>query len=172
MDQQRDGVTSVTVLVTGTAASRTSDFLHAISEFTVQSEPPPGSDRPARDLGRLALDRDLLLWLLAAPGAAAVEEPAAEREAGLIGAVLLVAPDRPEELPELREVLQALFRRTPGPYVVAVDGPGSDSEQVRSALGLDPHVPVLACDAADRSSVKAALLALLEELLRRFPRTD
>ena len=36
---------------------------------------------------------------------------------------------------------------------------------MRDALGLDPRVPVMPCDATDKESVKAVLLALLYAVL-------
>ncbi|MDQ1696996.1 MAG: uncharacterized protein QOJ03_2349, partial [Frankiaceae bacterium] len=36
-----------------------------------------------------------------------------------------------------------------------------DEQRVRDALDLEPDVPVVPCDATDRESVKAVLLALL-----------
>jgi len=37
---------------------------------------------------------------------------------------------------------------------------------LRDALDIDEHVPVLACDATDKESVKEVLLALLYSLLQ------
>jgi signal recognition particle receptor subunit beta len=53
--------------------------------------------------------------------------------------------------------------------VVAVNQfPGAKQYQVssvRTALDLDPDIPVLLCDARDRQSVKEVLITLLEYVL-------
>jgi signal recognition particle receptor subunit beta len=55
------------------------------------------------------------------------------------------------------------------PFVVALNrsaGLDPDEEaRVRDILDIDPDVPVVPCDATDRESVKAVLLALLYAVL-------
>jgi hypothetical protein len=38
---------------------------------------------------------------------------------------------------------------------------------VREALTIDPHVPVVACDARDRESTKQCLITLVEHAMRQ-----
>jgi uncharacterized protein len=61
------------------------------------------------------------------------------------------------------------FERRGLPFVVAVnvfDGSAHyDPEDVRVALDLDPHVPMVLCDARVRSSVKQVLITLVEHVL-------
>ena len=51
------------------------------------------------------------------------------------------------------------------PFVVALNRAAgmdpSDEDRVRAVLELDEDTPVVPCDATDRESVKAVLLALL-----------
>ena len=60
------------------------------------------------------------------------------------------------------------------PFAVAVncfDGARRcHPEDVRSALDLDPQVPVVLCDARQRSSARDVLIALIEHALRRLQR--
>jgi hypothetical protein len=42
---------------------------------------------------------------------------------------------------------------------------------VRLALDLDPGIPVVLCDARQRSSARDVLVALVEHALRRLQRT-
>ena len=55
------------------------------------------------------------------------------------------------------------------PFIVAhnlFDGDRSHSaEQVREALALRDAVPIVTCDARDRASTKATLIALVENVL-------
>ncbi|MEU2149235.1 ATP-binding protein, partial [Streptomyces globisporus] len=44
------------------------------------------------------------------------------------------------------------------------------TETVRAALDLDPEVPLLVCDARDRSSVRDVLVAVVEHALERAAR--
>lgn len=55
------------------------------------------------------------------------------------------------------------------PYVVAlnlfVDAPRYDLAEVRQALRVPGHVPLLTCDARDRYEVRQTLIALVEHVL-------
>jgi signal recognition particle receptor subunit beta len=65
------------------------------------------------------------------------------------------------------------FERRATPFIVAVncfDGAKRyDPEDVRIALDLDPHVPVVLCDARERESVKQVLITLVEHVLKQAP---
>jgi signal recognition particle receptor subunit beta len=60
------------------------------------------------------------------------------------------------------------------PYVVAlnqfVDAPRYEVAEVRMALRVPDHVPLLTCDARDRYEVRQALIALVEHVLSLRPR--
>ena len=64
-------------------------------------------------------------------------------------------------------------RQRDTPFVVAVNHFDSSYHypipEVRDALGLAPHIPVIDCDARNRESVKYALITLLQHVydLRR-----
>ena len=55
------------------------------------------------------------------------------------------------------------------PYVVALNRSSGlsepDERRIRDTLGLAPEVALLPCDATDKESVKAVLLALLYSVL-------
>ena len=42
-------------------------------------------------------------------------------------------------------------------------------EEIRGALDLDPHVPLVLCDARDRTSSRDVLLALIDHLMAARP---
>jgi uncharacterized protein len=84
---------------------------------------------------------------------------------GMLGYILLVDSDRPESLTEAQGILEAFRRMARVPFVVALNRSAgiapADEANVRTVLGLDDDVPLVPCDATDRESVKAVLLALL-----------
>jgi uncharacterized protein len=84
---------------------------------------------------------------------------------GMLGYVLLLDAERPESLAEAVGILAAFKKMAKVPFVVALnraegENPEADA-RVRAALDLDESVPIVACDATDRQSVKNVLLALL-----------
>jgi signal recognition particle receptor subunit beta len=61
------------------------------------------------------------------------------------------------------------------PFVVALNRPRAGprgEERVRSVLALADDVPVVPCDATDRESVKAVLLALLYSVVDSLDVTE
>ena len=119
----------------------------------------------AMDFGRVSLDPDLILYLFGTPGQHRFWFMWDDLVRGAIGAVVLVDTRR------LADCFPAIdyFEEAGLPFIVAVNGwdgdyPHSD-EEVREALTLAPHVPMVQCDARDRKSTKAALIALVEHAM-------
>jgi len=86
----------------------------------------------------------------------------------MLGYVLLIDASRPETLAEAESILAAFRRMAHVPFVVALNRSGEaelGEREVRDQLDLAPHVPVVACDATDKDSVKSVLLALLYSVL-------
>ncbi|WP_406141517.1 GTP-binding protein [Streptomyces sp. NBC_01089] len=119
----------------------------------------------AMDFGRITLKEDLVLYLFGTPGQDRFWFLWDELAQGALGAVVLADTRR------LEDCFAAVdyFERRSIPFTVAVncfDGatryPG---ETVRSALDLDPGVPVLMCDARDRETVKEVLVAVVEHAM-------
>jgi signal recognition particle receptor subunit beta len=88
---------------------------------------------------------------------------------GMLGYVLMLDASRPESADEARTILEAFRRMARVPYVVALnrsDGlDPAEEARVREILDLEPEIAVVPCDATDRESVKAVLLALLYAVL-------
>jgi signal recognition particle receptor subunit beta len=86
---------------------------------------------------------------------------------GAIGAVVLADARR------LADCFAAIdyFEHRRIPFVVADNrfNPARThgGDELRDALALGPEVPVVACDARDRASAKATLIALVEHALIR-----
>ncbi|WP_256093772.1 MULTISPECIES: ATP/GTP-binding protein [unclassified Streptomyces] len=120
-----------------------------------------GEGTVALDFGRLVLRPDLTVCLFGVPG---LERSAALCEdmcAGALGAVVLVDTGR---LAESFALVDRLEERAL-PFVVVVNrfaGPTAyTSEQVASALGLSPGVPVLAGDVRETTTVRHVLAELV-----------
>ncbi|MFE2293157.1 ATP/GTP-binding protein [Streptomyces sp. NPDC059452] len=124
----------------------------------------------AMDFGRITLREDLVLYLFGTPGQDRFWFLWDELAQGALGAVVLADTRR------LEDCFAAVdyFERRRIPFTVAVncfEGAGEfPTETVAAALDLDPGVPVLLCDARDRSSVRDVLIAVVEHALERAAR--
>lgn len=112
------------------------------------------------------------------PGTAWSNDPGAARfqwddlVEGALGTVVLADTRRVEDsFPALD-----YFEEREAPFVLAVNKfPGAqhfELEEVREALGLEASVPVVACDARDRGSVRDVLVALMDQVVERHIRTN
>jgi signal recognition particle receptor subunit beta len=123
----------------------------------------------ALDFGRITITPDIVLYLFGTPGQDRFWFVWDELAQGAVGAVVLVDTRR------LVSSFPAIdyFERRGIPFVVAVNRffgecPYSE-EAIRAALKMDPVVPLLWCDARDRSSSKQALIELVQHALSRMP---
>ncbi|GAA5145425.1 ATP/GTP-binding protein [Pseudonocardia eucalypti] len=120
----------------------------------------------AMDFGRVSLDSDLILYLFGTPGQHRFWFMWDDLVRGAIGAVVLVDTRR------LADCFGAVdfFEDRGLPYVVALNRFNGvlahDLEDVREAMAIGPHVPMVSCDARDRDSTKTALISLVEHAMR------
>jgi small GTP-binding protein len=172
--RRKNGGTAVKIVVTGPFAAGKTTLIRTISEITVLSTEKDITDETrsrkaettvAMDFGRITIDRDLVLYLFGTPGQDRFDFMWEILGEGMLGYILLVDSDRPDSLDEAAGILEAFRRMARVPFVVALNrSPGitpADETNVRTVLGLGDEVPVVPCDATDRESVKAVLLALL-----------
>src|SRR5690348_13943049 len=119
----------------------------------------------AMDFGRITMGEDLILYMLGTPGQTRFWFMWDELIRGALGAVVLV---------DTRRVTDSFapidfFESRNLPYVVGVncfDGaPQYAASEVREALAIAPEVPLLLCDARQRESVKAVLIAVVEHAI-------
>ncbi|MFF4369378.1 ATP/GTP-binding protein [Streptomyces sp. NPDC001594] len=139
-----------------TASEGTDDTTHVRGKSTTTV---------AMDFGRVALAHDLVLYLFGTPGQDRFWFMWDDLAHGAIGAVIVVDSRRladsfaPVDYFEARGL----------PFVVALnafDGASPHTpEQVRDALGLDPAVPVVRCDARQRTDVVPVLIRVVEHAL-------
>ncbi|MES4888866.1 ATP/GTP-binding protein [Streptomyces sp. NPDC096012] len=123
----------------------------------------------AMDFGRITLDDDLVLYLFGTPGQQRFWFMWDDLVRGAIGAVVLADTRR------LKDCFPALdyFESCGLPYVVAVNHfDGSERfqpEDVREALTIPAHIPVMIMDARRRISVIETLLGLVAHALDETP---
>jgi small GTP-binding protein len=173
-NRRRNGGTAVKNVVTGPFAAGKTTLIRTISEITVLSTEKGITDETrstksdttvAMDFGRITIDRDLVLYLFGTPGQDRFDFMWEILGEGMLGYVVLLDANRPESLEEAVGILAAFRKMAKVPFVVALNRAENldpDVEgRVRAALALDSAVPVVACDATDRASVKNVLLALL-----------
>ncbi|MFT7597165.1 MAG: signal recognition particle receptor subunit beta [Acidimicrobiales bacterium] len=122
----------------------------------------------AMDFGRLTIARDLVMYLFGTPGQDRFGFMWDDLSNGALGAVVLVDTRR------LDDCYAAVdYFETKGiPFVVALNDFDPEHrpplEAVRYALNVPEAIPFVSCDARDKESVKAVLLALFDNLLARL----
>jgi small GTP-binding protein len=172
--RRKHGGQAVKIVVTGPFSAGKTTLIRTISEITVLSTEKDISDHTrsrkaettvAMDFGRITIDRDLVLYLFGTPGQDRFDFMWEILGEGMLGYVLLLDATRKDSLDEAVGILAAFRKMARVPFVVALNrAPGlepADEERVREVLELDEKVPVVPCDATQRESVKAVLLALL-----------
>ncbi|MGH3761252.1 GTP-binding protein [Actinophytocola sp.] len=119
----------------------------------------------ALDFGRITINPELILYLFGTPGQNRFWFMWDELARGALGAVVLADTRR------LDSCFPAVdfFERRGLPFVVAVNCFDTTyrygTEEVRGALDLDPHIPVLLCDARARDSTKQVLITLMHHVM-------
>ncbi|MER7577136.1 ATP/GTP-binding protein [Streptomyces sp. NPDC126514] len=119
----------------------------------------------AFDFGRISLNQRMVLYLFGAPGQERFWFLWDRLFSGTLGAVVLVDTRRMEDSWYAIDRLE--HHNTP--FVVAVNRFDGDDNQfsldeIRQALALGDHIPMIDCDARLRSSGKEVLIALVDHL--------
>ena len=119
----------------------------------------------AMDFGRISIRENLVIYLFGTPGQERFWFMWDELATGALGAVVLADTRR------LADCFPSVdyFERRRLPFAVAVNcfagARRYHPEDVRTALDLDPGVPVVLCDARQRSSARDILVVLVEHAL-------
>ncbi|MEV0522763.1 ATP/GTP-binding protein [Streptomyces sp. NPDC050439] len=119
----------------------------------------------AFDFGRISLNERVVLYLFGAPGQERFWFLWDRLFSGTLGAVVLVDTRRMDDSWYAIDRLE--HHKTP--FVVAVNRFDDDTsthslEEIRQALALPDHVPLIDCDARVRSSGKDVLITLVDHL--------
>jgi uncharacterized protein len=122
----------------------------------------------AMDFGRVALADDLVLYLFGTPGQTRFLPMWDDLCRGASGALVLVDTRR---LDASFTAINYFDTDSDVPYIVAVNlfagVQTHDMHEIRDALELPDHVPLITCDARNRSSVAAALTTTVIHTMRR-----
>ena len=119
------------------------------------------------DFGKISLNDSLMLYLFGTPGQERFWFLWNGLFKGALGAVVLVDTRR------LASSFRAIeeMERQDVPFVVALnvfpDSKDYPVEEIRDALDIPEHIPVVACDARDRASSRDVLVALIHHLKDR-----
>jgi signal recognition particle receptor subunit beta len=121
----------------------------------------------ALDFGRITLEDALLLYLFGTPGQDRFSFLWDDLVDGALGAIVLLDTRRIEDCFPAVDY----FEEHDIPFLIGVNtfdhAQRFDLGEVREALGIDPTVPIVECDARHRESVKSVLVALTEEVLTK-----
>jgi signal recognition particle receptor subunit beta len=126
----------------------------------------------ALDFGRITIGPELVLYLFGTPGQQRFWFMWNDLAVGALGAVVLIDVRRPES----SFAAVDFFERRGIPFVIGVNGFHGrhpyPPEDIREALALPEHIPVLLCDARERGSCRDVLIALLDRLIAEADEGD
>ncbi|MEV0199973.1 ATP/GTP-binding protein [Nonomuraea sp. NPDC050691] len=163
------GKTTMVTAVSETRPLRTEEILTQIGQHIddlagIEDKP---TTTVAFDFGRITISGDYMLYLFGTPGQERFWFVWDDLNVGALGAVVLADTRR------LADCFPAIdyFEQRDTPFVVALNRFDGAREftvgEVRSALNLEPEIPIVMTDARRRDSGREVLITLVEHAMRR-----
>jgi signal recognition particle receptor subunit beta len=121
----------------------------------------------AMDFGRITIHGGLVIYLFGMPGQERFWFMWDDLSQGTLGAVVLADVRRlSDSFPSID-----YFEQRNTPFIVALNcfagARDHEESEVRRALDLDPHVPIVRCDARERGSCRDALVTMVDHAITR-----
>ena len=153
-------ISDIDPLTTEAAMTKASEAVDDVGDATSKK-----STTVAMDFGRVALSSELVLYLFGTPGQDRFHFMWDELIRGAIGAVVLVDTGRLEQCFAAVDYME----RAGVPFVVAINAFDGvlrhHPDDVREALDVPAHIPVLVTDARHRAAVRDTLVGLVRHAM-------
>lgn len=153
-------ISDIDPLTTEAAMTKASEEVDHLGDATSKK-----STTVAMDFGRVALSAELVLYLFGTPGQDRFHFMWDELIRGAIGAVVLVDTGRLEDCFPAIDYME----RAGLPFVVGVNAFGGmlrhHPDDVREALDIPAHIPIMVTDARHRAAVRDTLVGLVRHAM-------
>ncbi len=119
----------------------------------------------AMDFGRITISTGLVVYLFGMPGQQRFWFMWDDLAHGALGVIVMA------DVRRLADCFPSIdyFERRNMPFIVALNcfagSRSHDDAEVRRALDLDPHIPIVRCDARDRGSSRDVLVTLVDQAI-------
>ncbi len=155
-----NSISDIEPLQTEAAMTKASEAVDHLGDATTKT-----STTVAMDFGRVGLGEDLVLYLFGTPGQDRFHFMWDELVRGAVGAVVLVDTNRLEQCFAAVDYME----RQGVPFVVAVNAFNGvlrhHPDDVREALDVPAHIPVVVTDARHRAAVRDTLINLVRHAM-------